>query len=306
MRYQDLYKDELTSSSTGYFILDTKGERSTHVDVDFTKYSWRKNKYNLVNVGDLFVYRRPGTSSETKKFYFFGAGKIENITPIGPEKETRVEGLISKPYPFISNIGPDDLEDYSWKVKERQSGSWEHFFNQYGMNKITKDDFLNIIGLSEGADEYEYDSEAATRAAQDIQQENYYVDDEVGEARRRSKQGVFANQVKSNYKNKCAICGISTKPFLVGSHIVPWSKDKSCRLDPANGIALCVMHDKLFDCGFITLDDDLKIIVSNVVSADENLLEYTDKIKGKKIKKPTQQTPKKAYLKYHRDIVFKK
>jgi putative restriction endonuclease len=83
-------------------------------------------------------------------------------------------------------------------------------------------------------DDVEYDNEAATEALQDIQNENYHVDDQKSEAPRRSKQSVFSNKVKNNYGNTCAMCGIKTKVLLIGSHIIPWATRKDIRLDPSN------------------------------------------------------------------------
>jgi len=306
MEYKNLFRDELDNIETNYFILDTKGARSSHIDLDFIKYSWRTNKYNKVREGDLFIYRRPSKVSETKEFYFFGAGKIKNIIPFGPTEEKRVEGVIEKPYPFRTNLFASDLEKYQWAEKERKEGSWANFFHQYGMNKITKDDFLYLLENSEGVSDFEYDSRAATGALKDIQNQNYYVDDEIGEIKRRSKQSVFANQVKTNYRNRCAICNISTKAFLIGSHIIPWSKNKNIRLDPSNGISLCVLHDKLFDKGYITLDEDLRVLVSSEVYKDEALTEYVEKIENKKIKKPVKQEPKAEYISYHREVIFQR
>lgn len=215
MDYLELFKNELELEHTRYFILDTKGSGSDHGDVDFTQYRWQTNKFGKVRENDLFLYRRPGKASETKKFYFFGAAKIGKITPINNIKEKRVEAKIESEYPLKTHLHPHDLEDYQWDFKERTPGTWEHFFNQYGMNEITRVDFLNLLSLSEN-DDISYDPKAATEALQSIQRKNYYVEDEKGSYAKRSKQSVFSNTVKNNYKNQCAICGITTRSLLIG------------------------------------------------------------------------------------------
>ena len=309
MNYKNIYEKELNNSGTNFFIIDTKGSGVKHDDTDFIKYSWRTNKFGLVKPGDLFIYRRPGKASETGKFYFFGAGKIETITSavdlgVDVDDDTRVNGAISKPFPFINNLHPDDLENFKWTFKARKSGSWMYFFNQYGMNKIEREDFIALMEL--GASGIEYDHEAATEALQDIQNENYHADDEKSEVNRRSKQSVFSNKVKNNYGNTCAICGIQTKSLLIGSHIIPWATRKDIRLDPSNGISLCVMHDKLFDAGYITLSSENKVVVSDVVNTDLPLKAVTDLIKGIKIQRPRKSPPKEEYLSYHRNHIFEK
>lgn len=311
MNYKNLYSTELNNPNTKFFILDTKGSSAVHDDVDFVRYSWRTSKFGLVKPGDLFIYRRPGKASETGKFYFFGAGKIEDITPsldISKKNndKTSVNGTITKPYPFINNIHPEELEKFNWHFKEKQQGSWGNFFNQYGMNKIAKEDFVSLMELAENDIKIDYDNNAATEALQNIQTKNYYVDDIKSESTRRSKQIVFSNTVKNNYRNKCAICGINTKTLLIGSHIIPWATRKDIRLDPTNGISLCVMHDKLFDAGYITFDSQLKIIVTEIVNNDPSLKKITDLIKGDKLCKPKSFPPNQEYLEYHRKKIFEK
>ncbi|KGJ87632.1 HNH endonuclease [Colwellia psychrerythraea] len=306
MHFSKLFANELNEQETRYFILDTKGADPQHGDVDFIKYRWQTNKFGLVRTGDLFLYRRPGKASETNKFYFFGAGKVGSIKLLEPRESKRVEAEITSPYPFTSFIHPGDLEFFNWEFKDRKEGTWEHFFNQYGMNQIKKADFMAILKMSGFESNLYYDNLAATQAVQSIQKQNYYVEDEMGEAPRRSKQGVFSSVVKNNYQNSCGLCGLSTSSLLVGSHIVPWSKDKSSRLDPSNGISLCVLHDKLFDQGLISFDNSLRLKVSSLIKRDAVLKGLVLGIRRKKLKKPKVASPRPEYLEYHRENIFKK
>jgi len=291
---------ELADPSTNYFIIDTKGG-GAHGDVDFEKYQWSKNRYNLVKQGDLFIYRRPSKASATGKFYFFGAGKFGTIAG-----NNRLTSIVEKPYPFNPYIHPDVLDNFPWKWKTRGK-TWEHFFNQYGMNNITKQDFINLLDLGIDTDtDYVYDSQAASEAVQNIQKKNYYASDNETTSKARSKQAAFSNEVKTNYNDRCAICNISNRDFLIGSHIIPWSERKDIRLDPANGLCLCSLHDKAFDKGYITLNDDYSIYISPHVDNDPVLNELLSPYSSLKIRLPKQDKPKKEYLKYHRDNIFKK
>lgn len=93
--YREFFKKELNDVSTKYFILDTAGP-GAHGDIDFESYNWGLDKYNRLNEGDLFIYRRQQKNSEINgQFYFFGAGKIERIEPL---EEKKVKGIISKPF----------------------------------------------------------------------------------------------------------------------------------------------------------------------------------------------------------------
>ena len=48
----------------------------------------------------------------------------------------------------------------------------------------------------------------------------------------------------------------------MASHIVPWRVDKRNRVNPRNGLLLSALHDKAFDIGLITIDDDMTVRVS--------------------------------------------
>jgi hypothetical protein len=43
---------------------------------------------------------------------------------------------------------------------------------------------------------------------------------------------------------------------------VPWRMNSSARTNPRNGICLNALHDRAFDRGFISFDEDLKLIYS--------------------------------------------
>lgn len=309
MGYKQYFNEELQNPSTKYFILDSKGG-GQYGDVDFDKYEWDRTKYNQVREGDIFLYRRPSSASETKKFYFFGAAKIDSIIDLG-SKSKRVSGIIVKPYPFEEYLhqGEEVLESFDWKFKKRSNTWGNNFFNQYGMNQITKEDFEGILQLIEKSldEDNFFDFEEAKTTLQNIQKKDYSVEDERSWTKTRTKQAVISNEVKVNYKHQCAICKLSTIDFLIGSHIIPWAKRKDIRLDPSNVICLCAIHDKAFDAGFITISDDYYLIGSKEVENDPILNQYIKKYIGKKIHLPSNDLlkPNKEYLQYHRNIIFK-
>ncbi|WP_235634821.1 hypothetical protein [Bacillus mycoides] len=113
----DYYKEELDSTDTNFFILDTKGTATGHGDVDFVSYDWSPSKYGKVNAGDLFIYRRPQSFSEIRNsFYFLGAGRIKEIKNIGQD---RVRGIIDKAISFEPYLSKMDLEKFEWEFKQR-------------------------------------------------------------------------------------------------------------------------------------------------------------------------------------------
>ncbi len=75
------------------------------------------------------------------------------------------------------------------------------------------------------AEDAESDSHEVDAFRKQIEKKDYTVPDSTVKMKTRgSAQKAFANAVKSNYGNRCAITGIKTKDFLVASHIVPWSR----------------------------------------------------------------------------------
>ncbi len=118
----------------------------------------------------------------------------------------------------------------------------------------------------------------------------------------RVNQSLFRKIVLTNFNNRCCITGINVPELIVASHILPWSLDAGNRLNPKNGLALNTLHDKAFDCGLITITEDLKIKVSprllkatDVDSIQQNFIAYD----GKPIIEPTKFSPDVAFLKVH-------
>ena len=119
--------------------------------------------------------------------------------------------------------------------------------------------------------------------------------------KQRINQSKFRQRLLSKYSGKCALCGVSFEAVLVASHIKPWSEsDPSEKVDVDNGLLLCPHHDKLFDAGYISFDDDGKIMISEQ-------LDVANQIKLNVISDMhiniTDRMP--DFLKYHRENKFK-
>jgi putative restriction endonuclease len=120
----------------------------------------------------------------------------------------------------------------------------------------------------------------------------------------RVNQGLFRKIVLSNFDNQCCITGLNFPELLVASHILPWSKDEHNRLNPKNGLALNTLHDKAFDCGLITITEDLKVKVSPVfmkhkglASIQQNFIAYN----GKDLLEAKKFSPDVEFLKVHHE-----
>ena len=92
--------------------------------------------------------------------------------------------------------------------------------------------------------------------------QDYSSTDRIGQTKTRIGQNFFRKAVLSAYNYRCCITGLSIPKLLVASHIVPWHIDSANRLNPRNGLALSVLHDKAFDLGMITINEDMTVRVS--------------------------------------------
>ena len=81
----------------------------------------------------------------------------------------------------------------------------------------------------------------------------------------RIGQKEFSDNVCDNYKNQCCFpeCEVNEEQFLLGAHIARWSDVLELRGQIANGLCLCLMHDKAFEKGLFTLNLDFKICINH-------------------------------------------
>ena len=308
--------DTEIKEETRFFIIDTFLQGSLivdHNDVDFKEYRWDTKINNRIRQGDLFIYRRPQRNSEYQdgRFYLFGAGKFGEIKLIDNE-QSLVSSKIEKAMTFGRLIFEDELEDFNWHFKERKE-TWRGFFTQYGITQISKQDFFELLMLQEDEKSFDYvvlnDEEevVAVEIFQKQQMRNYHVDDTMRNVKTRGPaQKVFADRVKAYYKYACAITGMAQKEFLVASHIVPWKDDPDNRTNPQNGICLSMLFDRAFDQGYISFQDDGKMIISECAKKDTVLFEYLKRYDNAKIDMKMIMAPYIKFLKWHRENVFKK
>jgi len=122
----------------------------------------------------------------------------------------------------------------------------------------------------------------------------------------RQKQGLFRRKVLRNFNCECCLTGIRENDLIIASHIIPWSDRVDTRLDPANGLCLSVLYDKLFDKGFISFNNKCKVIIpSNLNNISTELIDILVDIKDRKIISPKNYPIKQEYLIYHRKNIFK-
>lgn len=117
----------------------------------------------------------------------------------------------------------------------------------------------------------------------------------------RTNQGFFRDMMLASYNGQCAATKISQTDLLIASHIKPWSKDKEARLDPRNGILLNALHDRAFEHGFITFDNDLNLIRSRDFDLPEMAQAFFADVQ---LSKPERFAPDPVFLEHHRTYKF--
>jgi putative restriction endonuclease len=125
----------------------------------------------------------------------------------------------------------------------------------------------------------------------------------------RVNQSFFRKSILASYENKCCISGLNINSMLIASHIIPWNIDEKNRLNPCNGLCLNSLYDKAFDKGYITINSDYKIIISQQIFNLEKTKYIEDtflNLNKTKIELPKKFLPKKEFIEYHNDLIFLK
>ena len=154
--------------------------------------------------------------------------------------------------------------------------------------------------------------QADTTASEDaVGEDDLIPEDYTGETRRvvteqRIKQSFFRRAVLSSYRGRCCMSGLSEPRLLIASHIVPWSRDEKNRLNPSNGLCLSALHDKAFDKGMLTLDNDFRVVLASRITRSEDafIRDVLRPLAGQKITLPERFVPDRSFLATHRELVF--
>jgi len=195
--------------------------------------------------------------------------------------------------PAITSTGRKGLSGVSSadrKIWEEMQNDWESF----ALASETA-----IANIMEGGDNF------ATIEYEDAEEDYVGLDKEI-RTKARIGQSFFRRSVLSAYNYKCCITGLAIPRLLVASHIVPWRIDSTNRLNPRNGLSLSMLHDKAFDLGIITIDDDMTIRVSNMQGSgsDRFFQSALKSYENKPIALPEKFSPHKEFLLYHRESIF--
>lgn len=164
---------------------------------------------------------------------------------------------------------------------------------------VNKVDFQESVISEQNKIVQKHLNNIASIIEKEIEQVPVYGEEKKALTKIRINQSVFRELLLKRYSS-CCLCNVNDKNFLVASHIKPWAKSNSEeKLDVNNGLLLCPNHDRLFDKGYISFDNDGRILISNNLS--HNNLIYMNIRENMKINITDEA---KKYMKYHRENIF--
>ncbi len=201
--------------------------------------------------------------------------------------------------PVITSSGRRGLEGASLSDKsmwDEMQSNWGDFIkeSEKEMHRLTESEqFISANNIPQ-------ENESGTT--------DFRGTDKTVQTKVRVGQSFFRKAVLSAYNNKCCISGLTIPKLLVASHIVPWCVDESNRLNPKNGLLLSMLHDKAFDLGLITVNEDMTIRVSKKEpTSNDSFYEASIRsFEGKEITLPEKFHPHSEFLAYHREYIFDK
>lgn len=118
----------------------------------------------------------------------------------------------------------------------------------------------------------------------------------------RRGQGVFRDRVQG-FESRCRVTGVDRPEHLRASHIKPWrDSSNSERLSGENGLLLTPSIDHLFDRGFISFQDDGRLLVSPVAHTES--LGRMGIPANRELNVGRFTKAQARFLEYHQDAVF--
>ncbi len=238
----------------------------------------RAKEFNFMQTGDDVLFSESGTGKFTHYGQVVFKAKSESLGkalwPYRPSGEW--ENIY-----FLRNIQRIDIDKEELVVKL----GYEPTFKVPGVIHIKEErlaEFERKFGLlidSLQISAAEIDTIPADGLI--LPEENFTAEDVMSASKVRRGQAQFSSKVKQAYGFKCGMCGIEQTEFLVASHIVPWAKNKNERLNPRNGICLCVFHDRAFERGFLLLDTEYRIRLNPRLEPESVLYKALLEVAGK-------------------------
>lgn len=126
----------------------------------------------------------------------------------------------------------------------------------------------------------------------------------------RKRDPNFRLAVLDAYREQCAFCGFDSRlrDSAIGidaAHIMMHSHGGRDTVD--NGLALCVLHHRLFDRGAMGISDDMLLLVSPLLTGvSRSTQQQVSGLESREITAPSSshESPHVANVRWHRDEIF--
>jgi putative restriction endonuclease len=119
----------------------------------------------------------------------------------------------------------------------------------------------------------------------------------------RVNQSFFRRRILSAYNYRCCVTGLTSRPLLTASHILPWAENKENRLNPKNGLCLNALHDRAFDRHLMWIEDGFVVRFSPILQAvsgdTKESAGWLTQFEGRRLILPTKFAPSPEFLEKH-------
>lgn len=129
-------------------------------------------------------------------------------------------------------------------------------------------------------------------------------------SKRRPRDPQFRERILTAYEYRCAVCGfdvrLGSQSIALEAAHVKWHQAGGPDIE-TNGLALCVLHHKVFDLGAFTLNPQLVILVSEKANGSQGFVESLLRFHGQCLREPQRPEfmPQASFIDWHRIEVFK-
>ena len=127
---------------------------------------------------------------------------------------------------------------------------------------------------------------------------------------RRSRDPEFRSRVLRAYEYRCAVCGFDVRmgasPVALEAAHIQWHQAGGPDIEN-NGIALCVLHHRLFDRGAFALVEGMRLVVSEEAYGTAGFEEWLLRFHGAQLRPPQgpDYYPEARFTDWHVREVFR-
>ena len=264
------------------------------------------------SIGDWVVYLEPTKVSNSRGY--FGIARVQQI--IADPKAVDMYIAVIEPGSYLEFVRSVPFRDGSTPIERGLLNEHQKISGraQSAIRPISPQDFQRIIEA--GLEDHEpllprqnHDNDQAGF----LEQQSLY---EVFPDRKRVesytsrvvRDRVFRKIVLRAYDERCAVTGLKLingggRAEVDAAHIRPVEANGPDIVN--NGLALSGTAHWMFDRGLISLNDDLKILISRQVNDFDNVKNFINASGFAYAPKRSNDRPHPNFLKWHRDNCFK-